>query len=150
MNIQNQTHLPASHKQRSNIKRPTEKKHPLTSKRKSVSKMLAKPKLNTDDIPCKPWLKRDGSLKSDQEIAILGRKWSAETWNNYLEADIGIIEDEELSFFNDMDTETITERVEVLKFLQESKYYDDLEMALLIALAKLSKTERIIIRDSFW
>ena len=49
-----------------------------------------------------------------------------------------------------MDTETITERVEVLKFLQESKYYDDLEMALLIALAKLSKTERIIIRDSFW
>lgn len=151
MKTQNQTHLSTSHKQQSSLKRPTEKRHPLTSKRKSVSEMLATTKVRSKNSPpTMPWLNADGSLKSDKEIAQLGKKWTAKTWNQYLDSNLGTLQDDELLFYENMDTEAMNERVEVLKFLQESKYYDILETALLIALAKLSKTERIIVRESFW
>ena len=97
-----------------------------------------------------PWLNRDGTQKTDREILKLGQRWTPEIWNRYLDSELGTLQDEELVFYENMDTEEILERATVLKYLQEGKNYDELEKALLLALYELSKSERIIIKESFW
>lgn len=97
-----------------------------------------------------PWLNADGTRKSDEEIELLGRSWSPNIWNRYLESEVGNLEDESLVFYGDMDTEEILERADVLKFLQEKQFHENVENALLVALSKLSKTEREIIKEVFW
>ncbi len=97
-----------------------------------------------------PWINTDGTRKSDEEIEKLGKSWSPNIWNRYLESEVGSLQDESLVFYGDMDTEDILDKAEVLKFLQEKQYHEKLESALLVALNQLSKTEREIIKEVFW
>lgn len=97
-----------------------------------------------------PWLNVDGTKKTDEEIERLGKNWSAEIWNHYLDSSVGTLRDGPLSFFHDMDTEEILEKATVIKFFHEKKYHEDLETALLIALDSLTSKERFIIKESFW
>ena len=97
-----------------------------------------------------PWLNADGTKKTEKEIKELGKTWSSTTWNSYLDSEVGDLQDDRLTFFENMDTQDFSERSEVLKFLQDTKYYEGLETALSIVLDKLSPKERLIIRESFW
>jgi RNA polymerase sigma factor (sigma-70 family) len=99
--------------------------------------------------PQVPWLNADGTKKSEDEIKELGKTWSSETWNQYLDSDVGTLRDDELVFVPTITDETL-EKSTVLHFLQEGKHYEDLEAALLLSLSQLTKTERFIIKESFW
>lgn len=97
-----------------------------------------------------PWLNTDGTKKTDREIAKLGEEWPPEIWNLYLESEVGTLADEHLVFYEDMDTDEILERSDVLRCLQDCRYHETLEAALLIALDQLSRTERTIITEAYW
>jgi len=97
-----------------------------------------------------PWLNADGTKKTDNEIEKLGTSWSLETWNQYLDSSVGSLEDSRLSFVPNMDTDEILEKSTVIDYLENGKYYEDIETALVFALFHLSKTERAVIRGSFW
>lgn len=97
-----------------------------------------------------PWLNADGTKKTDREISKIGEKWSSQTWNLYLESEVGTLKDENLVFYEDFDNQESLERSDVLKFLQNCKSHEALEQALIIALKRLSKTERVIIKEAFW
>lgn len=96
-----------------------------------------------------PWLNDDGTRKSDEEISKIGKSWSFETWNQYLDSDVGTLRDDELMFVPTI-TDGTLEKSTVLHFLQEGKHYEEIETALLLALSLLTKTERFIIKESFW
>jgi len=147
-----QTNLQTTNQSNSFIcKTETEKNTALTSKGKNDSSLLANEfKKKSNEPTSTPWLNTDGSKKTDKEISQLGKSWSAETWSHYLDSSVGILNDESLVYFENMDTEMVYERAEVLNFLRDSKCYQSLEDALLVALEKLSTKERLIIRESFW
>jgi RNA polymerase sigma factor (sigma-70 family) len=96
-----------------------------------------------------PWLNADGTKKSEEEIKELGKAWSSETWNLYLDSEVGTLRDDELLFVPTV-TDEILEKSAVLNLLQEGKHYEELETALLLALSQLTKAEKFIIRESFW
>ena len=127
-----------------------EKTHPLTSKRKSVNSKLTGSSKRDQKVFTRPWLNEDGTLKSDDETKELGRNWSAQTWDQYLKADIGTIEDESLMFYFDMDTEAMLERAQVSELLEEHDIYEEIEPALLLAMLDLSAMERSIIKGAYW
>ena len=97
-----------------------------------------------------PWLNGDGTVKSDEEIRRLGKDWSAETWDLYLRADVGTLDDDALCFFADMDTEFVLERHRVLDILKNREDYGGIRFALLLALDELSFMEKTVVEYSFW
>jgi len=97
-----------------------------------------------------PWLNADGTKKTDAEIEKSGRTWSSETWNRYLDSSVGTLRDDNLSFFHDMDTDEMSEKAIVIQCLNQGKYREELETALLIALDRLTNSEKFIIKESFW
>lgn len=97
-----------------------------------------------------PWLNADGTKKTDKQIEELGKNWSPEIWNFYLDSNVGILKDTRLSFLSNMDTEEMLERSEVIEYLEDGQHYKKLEVALLLALTELSRAERVIIKKSFW
>lgn len=99
--------------------------------------------------PQVPWLNADGTKKSEDEIKELGKTWSSETWSQYLDSEVGTLRDDELTFVPAVTDKTL-EKSTVLNFLHEGKNYEELETALLLALSQLTKTERFIIKESFW
>ena len=97
-----------------------------------------------------PWCNEDGTRKSDGEIKLLGQGWSAETWDRYLRADVGDVEDDALVFFSNMDTEFVLERHEVLEMLGRYDDYEGIRFALHAALDELSPMERDVLKGAFW
>lgn len=108
-------------------------------------------KLNEQESlnPKTPWLNADGTKKSEEEIKELGKAWSSETWNLYLDSEVGTLRDDDLVFVPTV-TDNTYEKSTVLNFLHDGKHYEEIESALLIALSELSQTERFIIKESFW
>ena len=96
-----------------------------------------------------PWLNDDGTKKSEKEIRELGRAWSSEIWNQYLDSEVGTLEDKKLQFVPVI-TDEMLDKSHVLDFLNDGIHYEELETALLLALSELSQTERFIIKESFW
>ena len=96
-----------------------------------------------------PWLNFDGTKKTDAEIAKLGKSWSSETWNQYLDSEVGTLQDNKLQFVSAIN-DKILEKSTVINYLQDGRHYEELETALLLALSELSKTQRFIIKESFW
>lgn len=110
---------------------------------------MAKLNEQTSLNPKTPWLNADGTKKSEEEIKELGKAWSSETWNEYLDSEVGTLRDDDLVFVPQVTDDTY-EKSTVLNFLNEGKHYEEIESALLIALSELSRTERFIIKESFW
>ena len=119
-------------------------------KKKSVNSLAVLESKEEDATGYFPWCNKDGSFKSDEEIAELGKTWDSNTWEDYLKASVGTIEDLRLCFFPDMDTEFILERSAVLHILKNHKEYDGMEKVLLLALEKLTAKEKAVIECSFW
>ena len=97
-----------------------------------------------------PWLNKDGSFKSDAEIIKLKKTWGKETWQRYLDADVGTVEDENLVFFPYMDTETMSEGSEFLAFLQRRRHHPNVHFALEMAFDGLSRAEKSVLEKYFW
>lgn len=110
---------------------------------------MAKLNEQTSLNPKTPWLNADGTKKSEEKIKELGKAWSSETWNEYLDSEVGTLRDDDLVFVPQVTDDTY-EKSTVIHFLQEGKHYEELETALLLALSQLTKTERFIIKESFW
>ena len=47
----------------------------------------------------RPWKNKDGKQRPDSEISRLGKKWNKETWNAYLNEEIGFVIEEENPYF---------------------------------------------------
>ena len=98
----------------------------------------------------KPWLNKDGSLKSDDEIKELGQKWGQETWSNYLDATLGNLRYDRLAFFPNMDTDAVASRPQLVDFMAEREHYSRMKAGLQKAIESLSDMEKSLIDDLFW
>ncbi len=98
----------------------------------------------------KPWLNADGTKKSEKEILKISKTWSPEVWNLYLDADVGTLQDEELVFIPDMNSELISQGAELLEYLRENQHYEIIKDAFDLALDELSRAERKVIKKLFW
>ena len=97
-----------------------------------------------------PWCNGDGTPKTDEEIRELGKNWSAETWDRYLRADVGDVEDDALVFFSNMDTGFVLGRHEVVDILKEHGDYGGIRFAVRAALDELPPMGRTVIEYAFW
>ena len=97
-----------------------------------------------------PWLNADGTRKSDEEIKRLGRNWSTETWDSYLQEDIGILKYDALRFFADMDTDFVLERAGVVDVLKRYGGHEHLKFSVAVAFEELTPMERDVLRCFFW
>lgn len=97
-----------------------------------------------------PWLNPDGTKKSDKEISRISKTWTPEIWNQYLDSDIGTLQDDELVFIPDMNSELITHGSDLLEFLRENNHYEVIEDAFALAIDELSRAERKVIKKLFW
>ena len=105
---------------------------------------------NNNTLQKKTWLNKDGNLKSDPEITMLGKSWPQETWDRYLDETLGSLDNDELVFFPYMDTETMREGKKILDEIRERGDYPSLRFAFKVALDELSKSERAVIKGCFW
>jgi RNA polymerase sigma factor (sigma-70 family) len=97
-----------------------------------------------------PWLNDDGTKKSDTEVSKLGESWSPDTWNSYLDSELGSLKDEELIFVPDMNSELMSQGFHLLNFLREHRQYVVIKDAFELSLNELSKAERWVIKKLFW
>lgn len=125
-----------------------EKTHPLTLKQKRGDDGVTNKSPVRSKLKLSPWLNDDGSFKSDEEIQVLGKSWSAETWDSYLKVNVGDVEaeDKDLTFFPFVDTETVNFGAELLKSLRSQDEYENLPEAFEFALTYLSEREAQVIR----
>ncbi|PIQ68568.1 MAG: hypothetical protein COV91_03505 [Candidatus Taylorbacteria bacterium CG11_big_fil_rev_8_21_14_0_20_46_11] len=124
-----------------------EKISPLTLKEKRGDVGVTNQSQTSTKLKTPPWLNDNGSFKSDEEIKDLGKNWSAETWNSYLNTNIGEIEeDKDLVFFPFVDTETMNFGAELLHSLRSQDVYENLPEAFEFALTYLSDRQAQVIR----
>ena len=97
-----------------------------------------------------PWLKSDGSMKSDKEVSKLGQSWNAETWDNYLKATINH-GDPDLLVEKSMDDIKAYIAKDFLSFLTTTESYEYLHAYVKEAISKkLSpQEEKIIVMKYF-
>ena len=98
----------------------------------------------------RPWMNEDGTRKSDGEIKLLGQGWSADTWDRFLDADVGTLKDDSLVFFADMDKAFDLGQYDMADTSQGHGGYEHLKAALLLAMDELSPKERDVVACSFW
>ena len=121
-----------------------DKKAPLTHRAKTQQNAAKKGDLT-------PWLDEDGKERPDDEIRVLGRKWSAKTWERYLDRDLKVELDEKNVFtFPYMDTSRIMEAAELLEFFRECRNYPKLEFAFFLAMEELTPNRSAIIKGLYW
>ena len=97
-----------------------------------------------------PWLHGDGTLRSDAEISLLGKTWPVEIWKAYLDSTVGDLKNEDIIFFPYIDTQTMSEGLKMLQFLQYREYYPELRSLLELAMEDLSRAERVALEGYFW
>ncbi len=126
------------------------KNNTLTLNRKTNDKEVTKKCEANDFLKQRPWLNINGSFKSDEEISLLGKNWSSATWNEYLDANIGKLNDDEMVFFPYMDSETILDGSNLLNMLNSVNEYPALKQALKLSLKKLTPKESNVIKMRYW
>ena len=99
----------------------------------------------------RPWLNKDGSLKSDSEITRLGKTWSQEIWTRYLDTTVEPREEKKLAFFPYIDTGTMATKPQISDFLSCGEDFDsDMKFVLQKAIKDLSKREKQVVKGIFW
>lgn len=148
MNLDNQTVLKndARNKKKSSLKEESS----FTCKGKLDDKRMTNNAIPTTKKNLFPWLNDDKTIKSDEEILLISQNWTANEWDNYLKDTVGTLEDDDLSFFENMDTEVTYERADFLAWLRTTADYPHFQDALHLAMNSLSKRERDVIELRFW
>ena len=99
-----------------------------------------------------PWRNPDGTKKTDAEISRLGQNWDLETWEQFLDEDVGkITENGRLYFVGKLEDNPALEKQveEDDKFSNKMKNLD-LEVIFKLAFEELTPQERLILDKLFW
>ncbi len=100
-----------------------------------------------------PWRNSDGSKKTDSEIYLLGQNWDMETWNTYLNEDIGKVENEDYCLISISGLESL---LKLKKGEDKLESYSsqakgiNLSELFEIALEELSEREYCVLKEVFW
>ena len=99
-----------------------------------------------------PWRNRSGTKKTDVEISNLGQSWDVETWEQFLDEDVGKIEDDGRLCF----VRKFEDRPKLEKQAEEDGEFSnktenlDLEVVFRLAFEELTPRERLILDKLFW
>ncbi len=99
----------------------------------------------------RPWLRPDGSKRSDAEISKLGKSWDAKTWKRFLDEDVGkITDDGRITYFKKW--EKIPGIEEKLADAQTSNRVANLNLRVIFEMAfeELSYREQLVLEKFFW
>ena len=95
----------------------------------------------------RPWLNDDGTMRPDSELRELGKSWTAQQWNNYLDEVTGTPPHDAL--------EQTTCRIDFISPEEGGKIYDSMSEKVRVdmldeEIEKLSEIERKVIQLTFW
>ena len=99
-----------------------------------------------------PWRNRSGTKKTDAEISRLGQSWDAETWEQFLDEDVGKIEDDgRLCFVRKFeDCPKLDKQAEEDGEFSNKTENLDLEVVFRLAFEELAPREQLILDKFFW
>ena len=98
----------------------------------------------------KPWLNKDGSVKSDAELRKVGQQWPPSVWEAYLATlEVGRRKEDVLSPA-EMDTFSAEKCAGVLFSMASKKKYPLLKFALNASICMLSPRQKEVIVSHYW